>query len=150
MNPSERDHLEEQLLLRTTGELPPGELAALNRTLASDPEAAAFARFIEIELPAAARAPRDFAAAAIAAAAPARNVIAFPKLWKFAAIAAAVVAGMFVSPHFFPPDPVLPVATATTLRTTEEISARADDIEAEIATTHLTYSRGRYSRQTEI
>ena len=146
MNPTDRQQLEEQILLRHSGELAADEKAALEKTLRDDPEAADFARFIDGELPAAARAPRDFAAAAIDAAQPARNVVAFPRIWKLTAIAAAIVAGIFLaSQQIAPPPPV-----NDTQRATEQFSARADTIEDELAATRLAYSRGRYSRKTEI
>lgn len=146
MNPDQRQQLEEHILRRNSGELSPDENAALETTLRDDPEAAEFARFIDCELPAAARAPRDFAAAAIDAAKPERNVIAFPRIWKLTAIAAAIVAGIFlVSQQIAPPPPV-----NDTQRATERFSARATNIEDELAATRLAYSRGRYSRKSEI
>lgn len=143
------EHLENQLLLRASGELPPEEAAALEETLARDPDAAAFARFIE-ELPAAARAPRDFAAEAIRAALPERKVIAFPRLWKLSAAAAAVIAAATLAVHFSNrPAPPPPIAESTP-RTTTEISARLDAIESEIADARSRFARGRHHRQTEI
>ena len=148
MNDAEREHLENQLLLRASGELPPGEAAALEEILARDPGAAAFARIVA-ELPAAARAPRDFAAAAIRSAVPERKIIAFPRLWKLAAAAAVLVAAT-LAVHFSnrPPTPQ-PIAESAR-RTTTELSARLDSIESEIADARSRLGRGRHLRQTEI
>ena len=142
------EHLENQLLLRASGELPPEEAAALEEILARDPEAAAFARFIG-ELPAAARAPRDFAAEAIRAALPERKIIAFPRLWKISA-AAAVIATATLAVHFSNRPATPPPIADSARRTTTEISARLDAIESEIADARSRFARGRHHRQTEI
>ena len=150
MNDADRETLENQILLRSTGELPPEENAALERVLAHDAEAAEFARFVAEKLPA--RAPRDFAAAAIRDAAPERNVIAFPRLWKLATAAAAVAVVSLVAVRFFAPDPP-PISLASAphpQRVTAEISARLDAIESDITASRQQLARGRHHRATDI
>lgn len=153
MNDAEREQLETQVLLRASGELSPAASAALERALAADPAAAEFARFIEGELPSAARAPRDFAAAAIAATRPERNVIAFPRLWKFAAAAAALVLGSLLTLHFVN-RPAVPEQASNlpspVPRATRKISGRAAALESELADARLRLARGRYSQPPEI
>lgn len=149
MNDADRENLENKILLRSTGELTPAENAALEKVLASDSEAAEFARFIAAKLPA--RAPRDFAAAAIRAASPERNVLAFPPLWKLTAAAAAIVIASFVAVRVLTPDATPPIAGAqTSARETAKISARMDTLESELATAREHLARGRYHRQTDI
>ena len=143
------DTIENQILLRSTGELTPEEIATLEQVLASDPEAAAFARFVAEKLPA--RAPRDFAAAAICDASPERRVLAFPPLWKLAAAAAAIVLASFVAVRILKPDAPPPIAGAqSSARETEKISARLDTLESELTTAREHLARGRYHRPTDI
>ena len=143
------ENIENKILLRSTGELPPDEIAALDAVLASDAEAAEFACFVAEKLPA--RAPRDFAAAAIHEALPERNVIAFPRIWKLTAAAAAVVAAALGARYFTPDAPPAPLAvTQPAARVTVDISTHLDALEADIATSRQRLARGRYSRQPDI
>ena len=151
---NERNRIEAQLLLRSSGELPPEESAALEAALACDPAAAAFARFVEETLPAATAAPRDFAALAIAAA-PAARAAVFPRLWKFTAAAAAMILATTAALHFLPqePDgsgPAPPQVAAVLPRTTHHLSARLDTIEDELAATRRRFERSRYHRPPPI
>ena len=144
------EDIENKILLRSTGELPPEEIAALEQVLANDPEAAEFARFIAGRLPA--RAPRDFAAEAIRDALPERNVVVFPRLWKLTAAAAAVVVASLVAVRFLTPDTQqTPVVVALNpARVTTEISAHLDALETELTASRQRLARGRYSRQPDI
>lgn len=145
MNHTEREHIESQILLRSTGELTPEDAAALDAVLAGDAEAAAFAQFVAESLPV--LAPRDFAAAAIREAGPERKVIAFPLHWKLASAAAAVVSALAVV-RFFPPGGTpAPIAhTAPAERVTASISARASALESELTAVRQQLALGRYHR----
>ena len=167
MNDTERENLENKILLRSTGELPPEEIAALERVLASDAEAAAFARFVAAKLPV--RAPRDFAAAAIHAELSRRKAIAFPQIrefvaairrallvqnvsgvWKLAGAAAAVVVAVLAVRSFIP-DKLPSVANAQNpQRATVAISAHTDTLESEIADARQRITRGRFHHPTEL
>lgn len=149
MNDAEREKTEKQILLRSTGELPPEEQAALDAALGNDAEAAEFAEFVAGSLPA--RAPRDFAAAAIREAVPERKVIAFPLRWKMAAAAAAVAVASLVAVRLSAPEPTQQqiVTAVPPARVTAGISARVDALDAELASTRQRLSRGRYHRQKE-
>lgn len=149
MNDADRENLENKILLRSTGELTPDENAALEKVLAADSEAADFARFVAEQFPA--RAPRNFAGAAIREAVAERNVIAFPRLWKLSAAAAAVVLASVAAVRLFTPGTLPPVADAPpAARVTVEISARADILESDIATARQQLAHGRYHRTTDI
>ncbi len=154
MNANDRQHLEDQLLLRSTGELPPADSNDL------DPEAAAFAKFIEQDLPTAARAPidfasiaiaaahespapRDFAAQAIATAMPKRKPIT--RLWTMAAAAAVLIMGALTLQLTHHPDTQVATVTA---RTTVAISERLTDLEAELTTARSRYTHSRYATST--
>jgi hypothetical protein len=171
MNDTERENLENKILLRSTGELPPAEVADLERVLASDAEAAAFARFVAAKLPA--RAPRDFAAAAIHAALPERKTIGFSQIaelvssafrrmlpmqtgsgfsgvWKFAAATAVVVVAA-VTVWIFTPAKLPTVANLQNpLRATVQISVHTDALESEIADARQRIARGRFHHPTEL
>ncbi len=145
MNDIERENIENQILLRSTGELSPGENTALEKSLADNAAAAAFARFVAEKLPASA--PRDFAAAAIRDTSPVGHVIAFPRLWKLAVAAAVVVASLVAVRVFTPDTPPLPVAAAHHhARVTADISARMDALESELAAARQRLAHGRYHR----
>ena len=148
MNNTEREHIEEHILLRFTGELTPEQSVALDAVLARDAEAAAFARFVAESLPV--RAPRDFAAAAIREAQPERKAISFPLRWKLAsAAAAAAVVAAFAVVRFFPSGgpPVPPIALkVTSERVTADISARASALESELTAVRQQLALGRYHR----
>ena len=141
--------IENQILLRSTGELPADEIAALEKVLASDAEAADFARFVAEKLPA--RAPRDFAAAAIRAVSLERNVLAFPPLWKLAVAAAVLIFASFAAIRVFTPDAPPPIAASqNSARETAQISTRMDTLESDITAAREHLARGRYHRQTDI
>ena len=147
------EELETQILLRSTGELSPEACAQLQQALASDAEAAAFAHFIDAQLPAAARSPQDFASIAIhrASQAFAGKAMQARAPWKhrrsagiagIAAVAAclAIVAGL----HFMPSIPHEPLAIVPQDRVTVAITKQLDRIESELAPT--ANSRTRYRR----
>ncbi len=145
MNDTEREYIENQILLRSTGELPHEENSALDAVLARDAEAADFAHFVAERLPASA--PRDFAATAIRDAVPERKVIAFPLRWKLAA-AAAVAIGAFVATRSFTPDTTTPpiADTRPPVRVMADISTRMDALESELTTARQRLAHGRYHR----
>lgn len=147
MNSTECEHIEKQILLRSTGELTLEQNAELDAVLTHDAEAAEFARFVAESLPV--RAPRDFAAAAIREAEPERKVIAFPLRWKLASAAAAAVVAALALVRFFPPGgtPTPPIAhTAPAERVTASISARAVALESELTAIRQQLAHGRYHR----
>jgi hypothetical protein len=150
MNDTDRETLEKQILLRSTGELPQVDHATLNAALEADPEAAAFARFVAGTLPA--RAPRDFAAVAIDQAMPERSAIPFPRAWKIAAAAAAVAMASLVATRFSTQETARErfVTTPATTRVTADISARMDALDSELSTARQRLSQGRYHRPKEI
>ena len=169
--PESRESLEQRVLLRASGELSAAECGALDSGLVHDDEAAAFARFVEIELPLAAKAPRDFAAsaidgaeraprdfAAVAIAATAsetapRNVLAMPQFWKWSAVAAAVAALTFIVARQWPaanrraPAPVIAAAEP---RITQQLTARISALDDEISAARTSLARGRYQRSTTL
>lgn len=173
-SPEWRAALEQRVLLRASGELPAAELAALDGDLGCDAEAAEFARFLEEELPLAAKAPRDFAAAAISetlraprdfaaeaiAAAAAdtapHNVLVMPRMLKWsaaaAAVAAVIVLGFIVARQEPAPERSMPgpAIAATDSRVTQQLSARLSALEDEISTTRSSLARGRYQRSTSL
>lgn len=163
--PNARDVAETDALLRSTGELPLKKSAVLNAALARDAEAAAFAEFVERELPLAAKAPRDFAAAAIHAAESAprdfakiaieavlpeqRRLLVFPRVVKMLAAAAAVlVAGFLIHSQWPSSDPTPQVATVPqrTPRETEKLSTDLATLEAELAQSTARLAHSRYQR----
>lgn len=167
MNSTEREHLEKQVLLRGSGELSPAELATLEPLLACDAESSALARFIETQLPFAARAPRDFAAEAIAsqhhglsivhasrdfaaeaiaAGMPERKRMAMPRHWALAA-AAAVLVLTAITIHFLrEPDSI----QGATPRITVAITERLDELEFEISAPSSRMSRGRHRAPSQL
>ncbi len=158
--------LELQVLLHSTGELPASDAEALEAQLAAHPELAAFAKFIADDLPTAARAPRDFAAAAIfqaprdfaaeaiaaaAAERPAGKVLRLRRPWLYAAAgaAAAVVALLVYREAADKPGTPLvlsdpPLAQPAPARLTAQITTRLAAVEAELTEARSRISRGRY------
>ena len=151
MKSSEREQIENQILLRSTGDLSPEECEALERVIETDPEAAEFARFVDEALPVGAAAPRDFAAEAIA------EVPAPTGWWRpLIPIAAILIVLAIAIPHMLPSGKTFPAGVPFANRTaprpervTEDISQRIDRIESELSIARASVARGRYSRQPE-
>jgi hypothetical protein len=135
---------------------------------------AAFAHFVERELPLAAKAPRDFAAeaiakaprdfaaeaiSAVAAQEPASNVVPFP-LRKYATVVAAAAAVLVLAVNVLqnrPHKPDKPDEAQTAYappiaptRTTAKISSRLDALEAELTEARSRVGRGRYVHSTTL
>jgi hypothetical protein len=165
-NPNE--DIEQQILLRSSQELPSSEAARLDSLLAGDTEAGAFAKFIHETLPAATKAPRDFAAeaiyatmaprdfaaVAIATAAPSASVLLFPHFRKVAAAAAAVIlVGMFIaqqSHHTLSDTIIAGDPSPPTSRLTAQISNRLDALESDLTQSRSRLTNGRYHRSTSL
>jgi hypothetical protein len=157
------DDIEKRLLLRSTGELP------LTDAPPSD-AAAGFARFVEKELPLAAKAPRDYAAEAIRAAAhegaprdfaaeaiaaESRKVVAFPRVSRFAAAAAVVAVGVYLVDWTDRSDrsdrtSLATPALAAAPRVTEQLSTRLASLGDDITAARTRISRGRFNRSTTL
>ena len=163
MNDEQRQHLEDQLLLRTTSELSPEQITALDGALDEDTEAAAFTNFLERDLTLATRAPRDFAAEAIAAthdvhaprdfaaqaianAMPKRKTT--PRLQTMAAAAAVLILFALTVQLTRQHNPIVAVANAP--RITVALSERLVDLEAEITTARSRLSHSRYAIPTTL
>ena len=170
-SPDPGEELERKILLRTTGELPLDESLALDAMLVNNAAAANYADFVENELPLATKAPRDFAALAIAKAPrdfaaeaiaalsvepPNRKVVSFP-LRKYAAVAAAaavVVLAFNIWNRTHQSDLTDPtyvkITTPAPARTTVSISSRLDAMEAELTEARSRMGRGRYAHSTTL
>lgn len=131
------EDLENKIHMRDSVELTSKEKAALKAAIASDPEAATYADFIDGTLAGAKTAPRDFVAEAIHAAhfrfKPVHLLIP-------AAIAAAIALSVILRT-----DPAADTPLQTE-RLTAQFSTRLDRIESEISTTRERISRSRYQR----
>lgn len=169
--PDPGEELERKILLRSTDELPLDESLALDARLANHAAAVSFADFVENELPLATKAPRDFAALAIAKAPrdfaaeaisaltvepPVRKVVSFP-LRKYAAVASAaavVVLAFNIWNRTHQSDLTDPsyvkTTTTTPARTTVSISNRLDAMEAELTEARSRMGRGRYAHSTTL
>ena len=169
--PDPGEELERKILLRSTGELPQEESLALDAMLASNAAAANYADFVEHELLLANKAPRDFAALAIAKAPrdfaaeaisaltvepPIRKVVPFPlrKYAAVAAVAAVVVLALNIWNRTHQSDLTDPsyvkTTTTTPARTTVSISNRLDAMEAELTEARSRMGRGRYANSTAL
>ncbi len=169
-----RDQAERDALLRSTGELPTEKIPALDAALSHDQEAAAFADFIGRELLLAAKAPRDFAAAAIAAAsescepaprdfariaiesvspAPSKTLPFRRLLPALAAAAALIIAGFFIHHRQWtqPAGDLSPRITSSAVpptRETQRISTSLAALESDLAQATARLSRSRYQHST--
>lgn len=146
-----RADLEHLVLLRSSGEISAPDAERLAEAIASDAELAAFAHAVDAAYALGARAPRDFAAEAIAevssppapvdyasraiqSSAPRRSVWRKPAAWALAA--AAAIAMLFV---------LLPTehSSSSTTRTTVAISQKLDTIEQELTPSATSRYRSR-------
>lgn len=147
------EDIQNQILLRSSGELSPEEQEKVSNTLANDTEADAFARFLTHDLPAAANAPRDFAAIAIAQL-PARNG-AFQRIlpWAVAAVAVALGTLIWLPNGKKAPQTIVNYETVTppaSQRVTSSISTRLSLLEADLAASRTRLSKSRYNRHTTL
>lgn len=168
--PTQRDITERNALLRSTNELPEHLCADLDDALARDAEAAEFSNFVANELPLAAKAPRDFAAAALDsmlsapkdfAAAAIESALPTSRkkspllrlLPRYAAAAAAVMLAAFFAKRQWPQPAVSGTTPSesvivTPTREREMISTDLAALEKEIFQASARLSRSRYQRTT--
>ncbi len=151
-------HLEHLVLLRSSGEITAPQTAELERALAENPALAAFSQALDHVAALRAKAPRDFAAEAIAELLPASATTDFvhhalqqtkprrasgPRRtgWVLAATAAAAAVIVFIS--------VIPETAPSPLesRTTAAISQRLDSIEQDLASPISSRHRSRSSHR---
>lgn len=159
MTRSEQEHWENEILLRSSGELSEERVRALEEALTRDPELAELARFVEGDLAGASKAPRDFAGEAIASVASGgeaeerRGTSPIHSRWWLRVAAVLVLGGVLVllMRREEVPNPGLSKSVPLQKqRRTVGISERAVKLERELYQAREVFKQGRYGRSKTL
>ncbi len=152
MTEPDREYWENEILLRSSGELPEERVPALEEAIAKDPELAELARFVDRDLAGASKAPRNFVGDAVMGEDTPLTPPAPMRWWPLGAAAALVFGGLLaLLPRMVDdPDPGTGLAGSNPVRerltVTAEISGRALELERQLAEAREVFRSGRYRR----